>query len=205
MAMASTWLMAEPSLSPLAQTSASPNMMSDPAMPGAMRTEASGAPSPVPSNSPIDAEVEAEEILGEGHSAEQHEDKADQPGNRPKAPEGQAEKPEPRGKHAGSRIRRHAVQVGKEWIERGEVEMPARKHERAHGADHNRAKARQAERHPHGARHRQSHPYWDLNHSPSSPNLAGSKPGRNWGAPRQKALKISSNERALPPCRDVIA
>ena len=37
--MASTWLMAEPSLSPLAQRSASPNRMSEPAMPGAMRTE----------------------------------------------------------------------------------------------------------------------------------------------------------------------
>jgi hypothetical protein len=48
MAMARIWLMAEPSLLPLAQSSAKPNMISDPAMPGAMRVEASVAAVAVP-------------------------------------------------------------------------------------------------------------------------------------------------------------
>ncbi len=36
MAMARNWLKAEPSLSPLAESSASPNRISDPAVPGGM-------------------------------------------------------------------------------------------------------------------------------------------------------------------------
>ena len=34
----------------------------------------------------VDAEIEAEQVLGHGCRAEQHERKADQPGNRPQAP-----------------------------------------------------------------------------------------------------------------------
>ena len=179
--------------------------MSEPAMPGAMRTAASGGSVAAAEQSPIDTEVEAEEILGDGHTPSSTSNKADQPGNGPKAPKGQAEKPEPRGKHAGTRIRRHAVQG---W---GRVDRTRR------GRNTNSQTPARPRRRPRPHRGVPSRARPERRAASAEPSSLGPQSlafltqsrGRQararLGAPRQKALKISSNERVLPPCRDVIA
>ena len=171
--------MAEPSLSPLAHSKASPNRISAPAFPGGMRVpETSVAGVVLPSTHPVDAEVKSVQVLEDGCAAEQDERETDEPGEGPQAAECKAEKPDACGDGSCGGIRRHAVKMGEERLERGEIEMPAREHQRPGGANHEGAQARQTERHPHGARHRQCHSHWDLNHSPSSPPISrGRSPG----------------------------
>ena len=127
---------------------------------------------------PVDAEVKSVQVLEDGCAAEQDERETDEPGEGPQAAECKAEQPDACGDGSCGGIRRHAVKMGEERLERGEIEMPAREHERPGGANHQGAQARQTERHPHGARHRQCHSHWDLNHSPSSPPISrGRSPG----------------------------
>ncbi len=163
-----------------------------------------GGRCPIAEQRLVDTKVKPEQLLDDGCAAEQDEPETDDPGEGPKPAECQAEEPDAAGDGGCGRIRRHAVKVGEERLERREIEMPAGEHQRPGGDHHQGTKTRQAERHPHGARHRQSHPHWNLNHAFLT-QYRGFEAQAKSGAPRQKALKISCNEHVLPPCCDVIA
>ena len=91
--------MAEPSLSPLAHSRASPNRISDAGdarAPCACRRRRWPARR-IAEQHPVDAEVESVQVLDDGCAAEQHERETDEPGEGPQAAEGQAEQPDARG------------------------------------------------------------------------------------------------------------
>ncbi len=128
----------------------------------------------------VDAKVEPVEILDEARRAEHHEGDGDQPGNRPKPSKCQPDQRGTGGQHGGGGVRREAMKIGQNPVERRQRDVPTDERQGPDGAHHEAADARHVERHPHGAWRRQRHLHRNLNHEPSSPNIAEFGRGRSW-------------------------